>query len=66
MTTFNIIADKIKCGGCATIIKDGLTKMSEVESVDVNVETGEVIVTANNIEQALLEQKLNELGYPAK
>ena len=66
MTTFNIMADKIKCGGCATIIKDSLNEMSEVETVNVNVETGEVIVTANNIEQAMIEQKLTELGYPAK
>lgn len=66
MTTFNIIADKIKCGGCATIIKDGLNEISEIESVDVNVETGEVIVTANNVEQVVIEQKLTELGYPAK
>ena len=66
MTTFNIMADKIKCGGCATIIKNGLNKMSEVESVDVDIETGEVSITANNIEQNVLEQKLTELGYPAK
>ena len=64
---FNIKAENIKCGGCATNIKNGLNQLSEVESVDVNVETGEVIITTSkDIEQSLIEQKLNELGYPAK
>ena len=60
------MAEKIKCGGCATIIKDGLNEMPEVESVDVNIETGEVMVTANDIAQDVIEQKLIELGYPIK
>ena len=64
---FNIKAENIKCGGCATNIKNGLNQLSEVESVDVNVETGEVkITTSKDTEQSLIEQKLNELGYPAK
>jgi len=66
MTEFNIKADNIKCGGCATNIKNGLNELSEVESVNVNIETGKVTIIANNIEQSIIEQKLNDLGYPAK
>lgn len=66
MTQFNINASNIKCGGCAENIKNGLSEMPGVESVEVNVDSGEVAVTVNNLEQSAIENKLNELGYPAK
>ena len=62
---FNIKAKNIKCGGCATNIKNGLSDLPNVDSVEVDIESGEVkVTTTKEIELAILEQKLNELGYP--
>lgn len=61
-----IKADNIKCDGCANTIKNGLSELPEIESVEVNIETGEVTVTASDIDQTTIEQKLSELGYPTK
>lgn len=66
MTKIIIKADNIKCGGCATNIKNGLSELPEVNSVGVNIESGNVTIEAGNIDKATLEQKLNDLGYPAK
>lgn len=66
MTQFKIKAGNIKCGGCVTIIKNGLTELPEVETVDVDINDGEVTVTANIVKQTTIEQKLNDLGYPVK
>jgi len=66
MTQFNINASNIKCSGCAENIQKGLKELPGVESVEVNIKSGEVSVTVNNTEQNTVKQKLNELGYPPK
>ncbi len=66
MTQFNINASNIKCGGCAENIKNGLSEIAGVESVEVNIESGEVTVTANDVEKSTIENKLSDLGFPAK
>ena len=47
-------------------IKNGLNELPEIESVEVNVETGEVTIIANDIAQHDIELKLKELGYQAQ
>ena len=66
MTQLTIEANNIKCGGCADNIKKGFNELTEVESVEVNIDTGEITFSVNNITQAEIENKLSELGYPAK
>jgi copper chaperone CopZ len=56
----------VKCEGCATAIKNGLTTLAGVEEVDVVVETGDVTVRGGNIPYAEIRRKLAELGYPAE
>ncbi len=60
----------IKCGGCATIIEDGLSDMAGVDQVTVDVAEGVVEVTsAAEISPQLRQQlvsKFTDLGYPLK
>ncbi len=53
----------VKCGGCATNIKNGLSGMDGVQAVDVDVATG-VVVVKGDASREPLAGKLAELGYP--
>lgn len=54
----------VKCGGCASNIRNGLLALSGVKSVDVEIASGAVTVQGDNLSRAALAQKLTELGYP--
>jgi len=56
----------VKCQGCATAIRNGLTTLPGVEEVDVVVETGDVTVRGGDISHTEIRRKLAELGYPAE
>ena len=66
MEQLDIQASNIKCAGCVSNIENGLTNMAGINNVNVNIETNIVTIEGNNLEQALIELKLSELGYPAK
>lgn len=59
-----IMATKIKCGGCVSIIHDGLVKIDGVSSVVVDVASGKVTVDAGNVARDVIVRQLAELGYP--
>ena len=63
-----IFANNIKCGGCSSKIKEELVKLDGVQSIDVSVETGEVVVSyqADSDKRAFFVEKLQQLGYPEK
>ena len=65
MSQFSFKAENIKCGGCASTIENGLKEMAGIEDVSVNIESGEVTVTADGIDESTVKQKVTELGYPA-
>ena len=50
----------VKCGGCATTIRDGLMSLPGV----VDVSRGEVEVKGDAQERDVLGAKLMALGYP--
>jgi len=54
----------VKCQGCASTIYDGLVKMSDIQDVKVEIETGHVSVTGTNLNRTQISEKLAELGYP--
>ncbi len=62
---YSIEIQNLKCGGCANSIKKGISKLTEVSSVDVDVENALVkIEAAENLEDSL-KTELARLGYPA-
>jgi copper chaperone len=54
----------VKCGGCANIIRTGLLEISDVDTVDVDIESGQVTVTGSTIDRKKISSKLEKLGYP--
>lgn len=65
MKTEKIIIANLKCGGCATTIKNDLLKLEGVNEVSVDIENDAVNVVFNdNIDRKVIIDKLHSLGYP--
>jgi len=54
----------VKCGGCVTIICDGLKKLNGITDVDAKVEGGVVTVSGDTLSREMLDAELMRLGYP--
>lgn len=54
----------VKCGGCAAIIRDDLGERPEVETIEVDVDSGQVTVHGDPLDRAALAARMAELGYP--
>ena len=65
MQQLKIQSSKIKCAGCASNIEKGLDGFSGVSNVSVDIESNIVNVEGNDLDKALIENKLAELGYPS-
>ncbi|GKT11907.1 MAG: copper chaperone [Thiomicrorhabdus sp.] len=66
---FFISVENIKCGGCANSIRQKLTALEGIESVDVDVDTGQITISlASQVDQdsmeAKIKAKLLSIGYP--
>lgn len=60
-----IKVENIKCNGCATSIKNSLSKMEGVHDVKVDVENGIVsLETEASANQEKIVSKLQSMGYP--
>jgi len=66
MDKLALSALNIKCSGCVSNIEDGLSTMSGINSVEVNLETGAVLIIGNNLNRDEICAKLSELSYPEK
>lgn len=60
----NLTVKNVKCGGCVSNIENGLKDMHGIEAVDVNIDTGNVNIKGNELNQTEISTKLSELGYP--
>ena len=61
---FNVA--NVKCQGCANNIQEGLGGMAGIEAVSIDVATGKVEVTGENMDRQNITAKLAELGYPER
>lgn len=66
MEQLDIQASKIKCGGCASTIENGLKDFAGISEMKVDIETNVVSVQGNELDKESIENKLAELGYPAQ
>ncbi len=65
MKTEKIIIANLKCGGCATTIKNDLLKLNGVNEVSVDIENDAVNVNYNDdLDRNFIIDKLHSLGYP--
>ena len=62
--SYEISAQNIKCGGCASTIIENLNKLDAVSDCQVDVETGVVSVDADESSREEVTQLLAKLGYP--
>ena len=63
MTT-NIQIENLKCGGCASTIKKGISAINGVHDVTVDVENSIVTIDSENADIEEIKTKLSHLGYP--
>jgi copper chaperone len=56
--------ENVKCGGCVTAIRQGLLNVTGVTAVEVVIAGGDVTVSGEGLDRAVLAQKLEQLGYP--
>lgn len=54
----------VKCGGCVKAIQNGIGPMAGVESVSVDIASGQVVVSGATTSRAAIAAKLAALGYP--
>jgi len=65
MKTEEIIVANIKCGGCATTIKNELLKLNGVSATEVFNEKDMVKVSYDDtVNRQTIIDKLHSLGYP--
>lgn len=64
MKTEDLFIANIKCGGCATTIKNELLKINGVTDVQVFNDKDMITVSYDHVERNVITQKLHSLGYP--
>ena len=64
MSEDQLSVQNVKCGGCASRIRQGLAEVDGVESVEVDVATGVVTITGDAYSKDTIVNELSKLGYP--
>ena len=66
--TAKLVSPDISCMHCVMTVKNGLSPLAGVESVDANAETKEVTVSYDTDKISIddIKAKLAEIGYPAR
>ena len=59
-----IYAKNIKCDGCVSNIKENLENRDDVNSVEVEKETGKVTITGDGFDVEDIAIQLVLMGYP--
>ena len=65
MTILLINASNIKCSGCAERITEELSVMAGVGHVEADIESGQISIEGEAVDDAVIRQALASLGYPA-
>ena len=62
--TYQINVENIKCGGCASTIRNKLEAMDGIEKIEVDIDAGLVSVDGSEDSRDAVTAKLLKLGYP--
>ena len=64
MTTETYRVAGMTCGHCVASVTEEIAEIDGVETVDVTLESGEVVVTSNApLERVSVERAVSEAGY---
>ena len=58
-----LIVEGMSCGHCEKAVINSLMELEEVSDVKVNLETKEVIVEGDNLEDNKIIEKIDDAGY---
>lgn len=64
MKTLNLTLQNIKCDGCVQSITNTMKKHSNINDVLVTKENGNVIIKGDDLNEPVIIEELNKLGYP--
>jgi len=64
--TYVISVENIKCGGCASTIKNKLLELADIQAVTVDIEAGDVSIEGDEQAREHVAAMLLKLGYPEK
>ncbi len=64
MQTERFKVNNVKCDGCVSTIRQGLSGIAGVNEVAVTIQDGEVAVSGDKLDRGALAAKLGQLGYP--
>jgi copper chaperone len=63
--TENIIVANLKCGGCASSIKNKLNELRGIDSINVDLDTHTITIIHQGIENRnTITAQLKAIGYP--
>jgi copper chaperone len=62
--TYTLCVENIKCGGCASSIRNKLIETSLAQAVEVDPELGEVRIDGNPESRSQAIEALAKMGYP--
>jgi copper chaperone len=65
MSTSAFTVTGMTCNGCANKVKGELGKVEGVSGVEIELATGRVTVTSQDVEDARIIDAVEELGYEA-
>jgi copper chaperone len=61
----SFVIENLKCGGCASSIRNGLIALPGITDVEVDFETNTVTVEVEQAEiRPLVADRLSSMGYP--
>ncbi|MCD6091194.1 MAG: heavy-metal-associated domain-containing protein [Bacteroidales bacterium] len=66
MKAYSIFVENLKCGGCANTIRKTVSKFSDVQKVEVDVEQSRIDFELEDSKDQIdqIKQKLAQIGYP--
>ena len=66
MDELELRVSNVKCGGCASAIRDGLLPLPGIEAIEVDIASGTVHIHGTGFDTATIQTKLGGLGYPVR
>lgn len=64
MKEIELYVEGMKCSGCENRICNALLLLDEIEKVEANHETGQVLITTNtNLDLEAVKEKIKNLGF---
>lgn len=58
-----MIIEGMSCGHCKASVEEAIGKLSNVESVEVNLDEKKAVVRGENLEDSILKETIDDIGF---